>query len=105
MTTWGLGEGNLITPFLVLDIIEQMSTNPGQPLFPRRTEPCIEVVDQASAVIMRRLSGTEKIRLACTLGDGLREMMGHFVQTQHPTWSAEQVGAEVARRVARDRAN
>jgi hypothetical protein len=86
---------------LKVGIMDVMSDVQVKSAWPRRTVPCIEVMDRASAQIMRRLAGPEKIRLACTLGDGLRHMMAHYVPTQHPDWTLEQIRAEVASRVAR----
>ena len=58
----------------------------------------IEVVDRASAEIMRRLSGGEKMRLACQMGDRLRRMVRRQVEREHPEWTEEQVRRELARR-------
>ena len=68
------------------------------PIDPRR----IEVIDRKTAEIMRRLSGTEKIRLACALGDGLRRMIRYHITQTHPDWTENQVRRELARRVLAD---
>jgi hypothetical protein len=60
--------------------------------------PRFDIIDRKSAEFMRRLSGVERIRLACALGDGLRRMVRHHLETQHPDWSDEQIRQEMMRR-------
>ena len=58
----------------------------------------MEVIDRKSAEFMRRLTGEQRLRMACKLEDGLRRMVKHAIRTQHPDWTDMQVLRELARR-------
>ena len=78
--------------------MEAMSSHPRQPLFPRRAVPCIEAVEWDVVKILQRMSGEERIRLGCALGDGLRRMVAQQIRTNHPDWNSEQILHEMLRR-------
>ncbi|MFN0011501.1 MAG: hypothetical protein ACKVS8_07640 [Phycisphaerales bacterium] len=63
---------------------------------PRR----IEVIDDQTVAILRRITPMEKLRLANTMIVQAREMLESLVRQQHPTWTSAQVGADVRRRMA-----
>lgn len=58
----------------------------------------MDVIDRASAELMGRLPGMERVRLACALGDSLRRMVKHHLRTKHPDWTQEQILRELLRR-------
>jgi hypothetical protein len=64
-------------------------------LDPRR----IEVIDEASAQAMRRLGGTERLRMLNELTRACRDLMAAHVRQQHAAWTDMAVHAEVARRL------
>lgn len=66
------------------------------PIDPRR----IEVIDDVSAAILRKMSGAERLDMGRRMFRSMRAELVHFLRTQHPEWSEEQVRREVARRVS-----
>jgi len=67
----------------------------------RRFDPRrIEVIDDATAAMFRNMSGIEKWRVAGRLLSSARRMIAARVRHEHPTWTADQVAREVARRIA-----
>lgn len=65
------------------------------PIDPRR----IEVIDDQTVAILRRMVPMEKLRLANAMVVQAREVIASFVRTQHPGWTPEQVAAHVRRRM------
>jgi hypothetical protein len=59
-----------------------------------------EVVDDDVAAILRRKSGTEKIRMVAGGWALLRVMHASQVRRDHPDWDEELVRAETSRRMA-----
>ena len=65
-------------------------------------EPRIEVIDPEMAAILREKSGAERLQIAYGLFDSARRMMTSMLRADHPDWSDERLGKEVARRLAHE---
>jgi hypothetical protein len=61
----------------------------------------IEVVDPAMAAILRTKTPAEKIEMAAAAHRTARAILTARVQSHHPDWTADEVRAEVARRLLR----
>ncbi|HMN41418.1 MAG TPA: hypothetical protein PKE29_11280 [Phycisphaerales bacterium] len=59
----------------------------------------IEVIDDQTAEMLRRLGGEGRLRLMDELTEAGRELMAARVREQHPDWTAEQVAKEVSTRI------
>ncbi|MBX3375825.1 MAG: hypothetical protein KF678_02330 [Phycisphaeraceae bacterium] len=59
----------------------------------------IELMDDASVEAMKRLGGPGRLQMLNDLTMAGRLLMAARVKEQNPTWSSEQVAAEVARRL------
>jgi hypothetical protein len=59
----------------------------------------IEVIDDASVAAMRRLGGVGRLRMMNELTRAGRALMAVRIRDQHPTWTGDQVRAELAKRV------
>lgn len=64
--------------------------------------PRIEVVDPDVAAVLRRKSGSERLRLAHEAWELARRRLLAFLAWRHPELSLEQVARAVARRLAND---
>lgn len=62
----------------------------------------IEVVDELTAGIMRRMSAARKMQMVDELVEFGRRLMAAGVRADHADWSEEAVAREVARRLAGD---
>jgi predicted RNase H-like nuclease len=60
----------------------------------------MEVIDDATAAAMRRLSGVERVRMLDAMVASGRDLMRSRVRAQHPEWSEAQVASELARRLS-----
>jgi hypothetical protein len=47
--------------------------------------------------IHRRMSGVERLRLACEMSDAARELALTRLRAEHPDWSGRQLARELAR--------
>lgn len=56
--------------------------------------PARELQDDA----VRRLSGAERVVLACEMSDLVRELACASLRREHPEWTRREVVAELARR-------
>lgn len=61
----------------------------------------IEVIDDATAAALRRLSPQERLRMANVMVVQARGMIAVRVRSLHPDWDESQVAAEVRRRMSR----
>jgi hypothetical protein len=59
----------------------------------------IEVVDEATAAKLRRMTPTEKIEMVFQCGRTFKCVLARHISMIHPDWSDEQVGREVVRRI------
>lgn len=48
---------------------------------------------------LRKISGEERVRLACRLTDLCFEITRQGIRDQHPTWNPDQVERELRRRL------
>lgn len=60
----------------------------------------IEVVDDAMADVLRKMSGAQRLRITSGMFTSARRWINSAVMTAHPDWSGEQVRAEVVRRLS-----
>ena len=67
-----------------------------------RRQPVVEVIDDRMAEVLRAKTGAEKLAIADRMFRDARRMINESVRALHPDWSEEQVGEEVARRIAGD---
>ncbi len=67
------------------------------PIDPRR----IEVIDDATVEILRRMSPAIKLEMANRMVIQSREMLITMLRASHPDWPSSQLNAEVRRRVSR----
>ncbi len=65
-------------------------------------EPRIEVIDPEMAAVLREKSGVERLQIAYGLFDSARRMLTSMLRADHPDWSDERLGQEVARRLAHE---
>lgn len=64
---------------------------------PRR----IEVIDEATAAVLRRMTPAAKLAALNTMVVQARAMIEHMLRSAHPDWNDERLQAEVRRRFAR----
>lgn len=69
--------------------------NPGVSIDPRR----IEVIDDKTAEILRAKTGAERLAIASEMAASVRSMMAAHLRAVHPTWTDEQLQAEMRRRL------
>lgn len=62
----------------------------------------IEVVDHALAAVLRAKPGMERLRLAHEAWELARERLAAFLSARHPEWDREEVGRQVAKRLAHE---
>ena len=60
----------------------------------------IEVIDEATANMFRRMSPGQRLRMGLRAGVAARRMVEAGVRHQHQEWSPEQVREEVLRRMS-----
>jgi hypothetical protein len=75
-----------------------MPTSPAAGVSGRRI--AFEVVDEPMARVLARKSGAERLAIAAGMFRSARRMIESHLRAEHPDWSAEQVRAETARRLA-----
>ncbi|MDX2119189.1 MAG: hypothetical protein SFY96_13495 [Planctomycetota bacterium] len=66
-----------------------------------RREMLIEVIDDATAERLRKMTPAERMALANDMFIQCREMMLAAVRSRNPEWTEAQVTAEVRRRISR----
>ena len=62
----------------------------------------IEVMDDATAEMLRGKTSVEKIAIVCDANETLRILVAGGIRWQHPDWNDEQVRMEVIRRMTRE---
>lgn len=65
---------------------------------PRR--PCIEVVDDSMARVLRAKTEWERLQIAAGMWRSGRRLLQAVVKQENPDWTAEQVDREVASRMS-----
>jgi hypothetical protein len=66
----------------------------------KRKLPHVEVIDDATAAILRRMPGEKKIEQVFAMWRFARQTTENAVREQHPHWSDADVRYEVARRMS-----
>ncbi|MCI0588296.1 MAG: hypothetical protein L0323_15810 [Planctomycetes bacterium] len=64
----------------------------------RRRTPCIEVLDEAVARALRRMTPAQRLALAFDAERFARRLVRASVRADHPRWSDARISREVARR-------
>jgi hypothetical protein len=59
----------------------------------------IEVVDDAIAEILRRNGGARSVEMIASCWRFMRSSLDSQIRRMHPTWSDDQIGSEVRRRL------
>lgn len=67
----------------------------------RLDEGQIEVVDDATAQVLRSKTPAERVAMAFACNRTARLLIEGRLRTRHPKWSDERIRAEVARRMLR----
>jgi hypothetical protein len=67
---------------------------------PSPEQPRFDVLDDAQAEILRRLTPAERLAVGFGLWRSAREMLTFQLASLHPDWDAERVSREVARRLS-----
>lgn len=60
----------------------------------------IEVIDDQSAEMFRRMTPAQRVRIADAMYRDCRRALHHLLRSQFPEWSQEQVEREVIRRIS-----
>ena len=60
----------------------------------------IEVIDDATAEMYRRMTPGQRLRIGLRAGGAARRMVEAGVRHQNPEWNSDQVREEVLRRMA-----
>ncbi len=60
----------------------------------------IEMVDDEMAVVLRRMTGAERLAIASGLFASARRMLLSHLRAEHPDWDEGHVQAEAARRLS-----
>jgi hypothetical protein len=63
-------------------------------------EPVIEVVDDAMAEVLRRMTGGQRLKIVVGLCRTARNLVEANVRADHPEWNEERVRRAVAERIA-----
>jgi len=63
-------------------------------------EPCVEVVDEAIATILREKTPLERQAIANGMWCGARDLIRDSVRQHHPEWDEERGAREVAWRLS-----
>ena len=66
----------------------------------RRAPRNIEVIDDATAAMLRRKTGAERLQIASRMYAGARQMLLSHLRQLHPDWSEDRVTREAARRLS-----
>lgn len=64
------------------------------PIDPRR----IEVIDDATAEIYRRMTPVERMQKGLAMGGFARKVIAAGVRAAHPSWTEDEIRKETARR-------
>jgi len=66
-----------------------------------QTRLSIEIVDRDMARVLAEKTEAERLRIGWGMQRSVRRMMTRIVRAEHPDWTDEEVGREVAGRFAR----
>ena len=65
-----------------------------------RREPVIEVMDDAMAEVLRRMTGEQRLRIMLGLCETGRKLVEWNIRADHPDWDEARVRQAVAERIA-----
>jgi hypothetical protein len=71
---------------------------------PRSWPPCVEVIDDRVAAILRAMTPEERWRRGKEFFLSSKAFVHAAIRSQHPDWTEEQVDIEWKRRIPRDAA-
>jgi hypothetical protein len=60
----------------------------------------IEVLDQAMVEVLRHKTPAERLQIGFALWDSTTRMLKAHLSAEHPDWTPERIGQEVARRLS-----
>lgn len=60
----------------------------------------IEVLDQAMAEVLRQKTPAQRLQIGFALWDSTKGMLTAHLSAEHPDWTQECIGQEVARRLS-----
>jgi len=60
----------------------------------------LEVLDADMARVLSAMTGAERLAVAAGMFRSARRMLSSHLRSEHPDWTAEQIQAEVARRLS-----
>ena len=60
----------------------------------------IEIVDPDMAAVLRAMTEADRLRIAWGMWRSARDMLRNLLRAEHCDWSGQDVGREVARRLA-----
>jgi len=60
----------------------------------------LEVVDHATAAVLRQKSEAERLQIAWGMWRSARSMLTNLLRSEHPEWPESAVNREVARRMS-----
>ena len=67
---------------------------------PRPFPKKIETIDDEMLPFLRAMTGAERLQVANRMFLSTRRMLTTHLTAEHPDWTAEQIQAEVSRRIA-----
>ena len=62
--------------------------------------PVVEVMDDAVTDVFRQKSEVERLRIGFRMWKSARVILRAAIRDEQPTWDAEQVNREIARRIS-----
>ncbi len=62
--------------------------------------PCLEVLDETMAAVLREKTEAQRLAIANSLWVYARDMVRSVLRQEHPDWSDEQIQRETARRLS-----
>lgn len=62
--------------------------------------PVIESVDNEMALVLRQKTTTERLQIGFGMWRSARELLAALLRRQHPSWSEQDLAAEVALRLS-----
>jgi hypothetical protein len=66
--------------------------------FAARSQPCIELPDDAVVALLRRKTPAERLAMVFDAERTMRLVLEAHLRWRHPEWDDEQVAREIARR-------
>jgi hypothetical protein len=67
---------------------------------PKKRPPCIELMDEEMAKVIRAKSGPERLRIASAMYASARRMLLSHLRSEHADWTEERIQREASRRLS-----